>query len=39
MFLTQAIVVSDTVIEYNGLTVVQILHNQAAVILDPQVLI
>jgi len=27
---------SDTVIEYNGLTVVQILHNQAAVILDPQ---
>lgn len=28
--------VSDTVIEYNGLTVVQVSQNQAAVVSDPQ---
>ena len=29
-------VVSDTVIEFNGLTVVQVSQNQAAVVSDPQ---
>jgi hypothetical protein len=29
--------VSDTAIEFNGLTVVQVSQNQAAVISDPQV--
>ena len=31
-------IVSDTVIQFQGLTVVQVSQNQAAVVSDPQVL-